>query len=72
MSDDKNVKPHPLWPLHFITGHKTLGEVQRYTNDVDQRRLAETAAGHLVGAKRERKFGKLLPRSGKLPPKPLK
>lgn len=20
MSDDKNVKPHPLWPLHFITG----------------------------------------------------
>jgi integrase len=58
--------------IRAITGHKTLGEVQRYTNDVDQRRLAETAAGHLVGAKREQKFGKLLPRSGKLPPKPLK
>lgn len=58
--------------IQSITGHKTLGEVQRYTRDADQKRLAEAAAGHLIGPKTEPKSGKLLPRSGKHLPKPLK
>lgn len=58
--------------IRAITGHKTLGEVQRYTNDADQKRLALSAASHLLGAKQEQEFGKLSPRSGKLALKPLK
>ena len=58
--------------IQSITGHKTLGEVQRYTRDADQKRLAEGAADRLIGPKAEPEFGKLLPRSGKHAPKPLK
>lgn len=35
--------------LMAISGHKTLSEVQRYTNDADRKRLAESAMAKLRG-----------------------
>jgi integrase len=35
--------------LMAISGHKTLSEVQRYTNDVDRKRLAESGMAKLRG-----------------------
>jgi hypothetical protein len=36
--------------LMAISGHKTLSEVQRYTNDADRKRLAESAMAKLRGS----------------------
>lgn len=45
-----------------ITGHRTLGEVERYTRAADQEQLAIRAADGLRGANRERNAGKPLSR----------
>lgn len=35
--------------LMAISGHKTLSEVQRYTNDADRKRLADSGMAKLRG-----------------------
>jgi len=42
-----------------ISGHKTLGEVQRYTKAVDQARLADQALDRQLRAEREQDLSNL-------------
>jgi len=58
--------------IQAITGHKTLSEVQRYTQSVKQSVLAESMAEALAGTKPERQIGEPLPRVGEPVSKPLK
>jgi len=57
--------------IKAITGHKSLSEVQRYTNAADQKRLARSVADIVAGTKKERSTGKPLTRFANARPNPL-
>ena len=58
--------------LMAISGHRTLSEVQRYTEDADQKRLADTGMAKKQGQSENASVANLGPRRGKPPSKLLK
>jgi hypothetical protein len=58
--------------LMAISGHRTLSEVQRYTEDADQKRLADTGMAKKRGQSENPSVANLGTRSGKPPSKLLK
>ena len=48
-----------------ISGHRTLSEVQRYTEDADQKRLADTGMAKKRGQSENASVANLGTRSGK-------
>ena len=58
--------------LMAISGHRTLSEVQRYTEDADRKRLADTGMAKMRGQSENTSVANLGTRSGKPRSKPLK
>lgn len=58
--------------IQAITGHRTLSEVQRYTQSVNQTALAESMADALAGTKQTRQSGEPPPPVGEPLTKSLK
>jgi hypothetical protein len=58
--------------LMAISGHRTLSEVQRYTEDADQKRLADTGMAKKRGQSENVSVANLDAPSGKPQPKSLK
>jgi len=58
--------------IKAITGHKTLSEVERYTDAADRGRLAETGISLISGTKEEENLANHPRRFAKNPPKGLK
>lgn len=55
---EASATPHEIMA---VTGHKTLSEVERYTREVDHKKLARSAMKKKLGAEHERQSGKLEP-----------
>jgi integrase len=58
--------------LMAISGHRTLSEVQRYTEDADRKRLADSGMAKRRAQKENAAVANLAPHSGKPASKPLR